>query len=344
MILQKKTICFIIFLIGFISKYYSQETLRGIVYSAKDSTAIVSASVYFDGTNIGVSTDTEGKFQLTKSGGTTSPLIISSLGYKTFVVTETSYKPNATLKIFLRESSESLDEVFIETDPWTRKRKLGIFRREFLGNTRGADLSKIKNEDAVKLQYIPSKNILVAYSEEPLIIKNKNLGYEVKYNMENFKVEFSTGTSGLQFVHLVYYEGYTFFSDLRKSPSKKYLKNREKAYKGSSLHFMRSLSSKRLNENGFRIFHEKFEVPPYQLFDIENSGELTRVKLLEKQLTILYRDFDQSIIIAEDLFFIDQWGNHTPPTKVIFGGEMGKSRISKTLPTNYGLFFEAGKN
>lgn len=343
MILTKKIFCFIILLIGLISKSYSQETLRGIVYSLKDSTAIVGASVYFDGTNIGVSTDTEGKFQIIKSGGITSPLIISSLGYNTYVLTGISHNPDTTLKIFLGESTEPLDEVFIETDPWTRKRKLGVFRREFLGNTLDAALSKIKNEDAVKLRYIPSKNILLAYAEEPLIIKNKHLGYEVKYNLENFKVEFSTGTSGLRLVHLVYYEGYTFFSELRKSPSKKHLKNRDQAYKGSSLHFMRSLSSKKLHENGFRIFHEKFEVPPYQLFDIENSDELTQIKLLEKKITILYGDINQSLIVAEDIFFIDQWGNHTPPTKVIFGGDMGKSRIARTLPTNYGFISEASK-
>lgn len=342
MILFRKAIFSFVLLTGCIS--YSQETLKGTVYSAKDSTTVLGASVYFDGTNIGVSTGSDGGFQIINSGNITSPLIISSLGFKTYVVTETNSYPEATLKIFLRESTESLDEVMIETDPWTRKTKLRIFRREFLGNTPDATHSKIKNEDAVKLRYIPSKNVLLAHAEEPLLIKNRHLGYELRYNLENFKVEFSIGTSGLKLVNLVYYEGYIFFNELSKSPSKKHLKNREKIYKGSSLHFMRSLASKKLHENGFRIFHEKFEVPPYQLFLIENSDDLTRIKLLEERITILYEDFNQSYIIAKDIFFIDQYGNHTPPTNIIFGGDMGKMRIARTLPTNYNFFSEADQN
>ncbi len=334
--LKQITFCFAILFITCLSLGYSQETIQGIVYNTKDSTGIAGASVYFDGTNIGVSTDLDGKFKITKNNGITSPLIISSLGFKTLVAPNIEFKTGATLKIYLKENTETLEEVFIETDPWTRKRKLGIFRREFLGNTYDAALTKIQNEEAIKLRYIPSKKIMVAYAEEPLVIINKHLGYKVRYNLENFKVEFSTGTSGLTLVHLVYYEGYLFFDELRKKPSKKQLKNREKTYQGSSLHFMRSLAYKKLHENEFRIFHEKFEVPPYKFFQIDNEGELTSIRILEKQLSILYKGIDQSLIVAQEVFHIDQWGNHSPPTNVIFGGEMGNSRIARTLPTNYG--------
>ena len=337
MYLQKRKFCFTILTLALAITGYAQEIYKGTVQSAKDSSAIAGASVYFDGTNIGVSTDIDGKFLIKKGAGVTTPLIVSSLGYKTLVLTENSGKPNVTFKIYLQESTESLDEVHIETDPWTRKKKLEIFRREFLGNTANASLTKIKNEEAIKLRYIPSKKIMVAYADEPLIIKNTFLGYEVRYDMEDFKVEFTTGTSGLTLVHLVSYEGYTFFNELKKAASKKHLKNREKTYNGSSLHFLRSLASKKLHENGFKIFHEKFEVPPYSLFQIDKVDNLTKVKLLEKQVIILHGGVNQSIIVAEDVFYIDQFGNHSPSTNVIFGGEMGNSRLAKTLPTSYNI-------
>ena len=36
--------------------------------------------------------------------------------------------------ILLKPSIESLDEVFLETDPWSREKKLRYFREWFLGS------------------------------------------------------------------------------------------------------------------------------------------------------------------------------------------------------------------
>ena len=334
---MKKIILLFVLFITWTFPCNAQELLQGKVYNSTDSTAIAGASVYFDGTNIGVSTDLDGNFRIRKNEGTTTPLIVSSLGFKTLVVDNSSLRPGVTLKIFLKESTEMLGEVFLETDPWSRRKKLGIFRREFLGNTYDAQRSKIKNEEAIELRYIPSKDILIAHAEAPLIITNKNLGYEVKYNLQNFKVEFSTGTSGLRLVHRVYYEGYTFFKELKNSPSKKILKNREQVYRGSSLHFMRALANRQLMENGFRIFQERFEVPPYQPFELVSVNDLVKVDVLKDTVTILYGDITQSLIAAEGHFYIDQWGNHSPPGNVIFGGAMGESRVARTLPMNYAI-------
>ncbi len=98
---------------------------------------------------------------------------------------------------------------------------------------------------------------------------------------------------------------------------------------------MRSLANKKLHENGFRIFHEKFEVAPYQYFNIQPVGQVTTVDVLKEEISILYNNFYQSLLAAAGTFEIDQWGNHSPPAYVIFGGEMGHSRISRTLPLNF---------
>ncbi len=235
----------------------------------------------------------------------------------------------------MAESTESLKEVFLETDPWSRKKKLAIFKREFLGNSKESLQCKIKNEDDIQLVYVPSKNILLAYAEVPLKIINRFLGYEVNYNLQNFRIDFSTGESGLRFSRIVYYEGYSYFKELRKKPSKKIMSNRAKTYRGSSLHFMRSLANKKLRENGFRIFFDKFEVPPYQYFNIKPTNQATQIEVLRDELSILFNDLDQSLLATKGNFIIDQWGNHYPPVNVIFGGEMSHSRMSRTLPLNF---------
>lgn len=324
-----------LFLIPGCGPTQAQEILEGTIYSARDSSVVVGASIYYDGTNLGVSSNMDGKFTIKKEEGISAPLVISSLGYQTIALTNYKSYINKNLKIFLAESTESLGEVFLETDPWSRKKKLAIFKREFLGNTKESLQCRIMNEDAIQLVYVPSEDILLAFAEAPLKITNRFLGYEVNYNLQNFRIEFSTGESGFRLTQLVFYEGYSYFRELRKNVSKKFLKNRAQTYIGSSLHFMRSLASEELRENGFRIFYNKFEVPPYQYFHIQPKEQLTQIEVLKEELAILFNNLDQSLIVAKGTFIIDQWGNHSPPANVIFGGEMGHSRISKTLPLNF---------
>jgi hypothetical protein len=136
---------------------------------------------------------------------------------------------------------------------------------------------------------------------------------------------------------LVYYEGYSFFEELSEKPRRRYLKNRENTYNGSSLHFMRSLANRKLAENGFRIFHEKFEVLPYAHFMINPIDDITRVEVLKEKLTIVYSPLIQSALHTTGVFYIDSNGNFSPPQNVMFSGEMSKSRVAGMLPLNYNL-------
>ena len=320
------------FLVGCVSSY-GQTQLSGQVLSAVDSLPLPGASVYFDGTSIGVSTRDDGTFQISTNSSLTSVLIIQALGFKTYFVQNPGDSKDLG-EIFLIESQESLDEVHLETDPWSRKKKMEIFKREFLGKDKAALQCRIVNEEVVKLRYIPSTQTLVAFAEVPLKIVNRFLGYEVTYNLTEFKAEFSTA-SGLRLTSMVYYEGFSLFEEIRKKPSKRFLKNREVTFQGSSLHFMRSLANSELSENGFRIFHKGFEVPPYAHFKITDHGEIKEVELLQEKITIVFEPLVQSAIQAEGNFFIDIFGNYTPAQKVLFSGEMSKARTAELLPLNY---------
>lgn len=318
-----------------VEKHQAQTVLQGRVYSAKDSTALFGASVYFDGTSLGVSTNENGEFRIPLKNSTTSPLVISSLGFETILIKDYNPGENVIFKIYLRESMESLPAVHLETDPWSRDKKLRIFTREFLGNSLAGRKCRIKNTEAIFLTYIPSKEILVAEAKEPLKIINRHLGYEMTYTLTDFRVEFSTGTSGIQFTTLVYYEGLSFFEEIKKTPSKKSLRNRESAFSGSALHFMRSLASRTLTENNFRIFKKSFEVEPYEYFQLKNEKELVQVQIIENPIIVLYREVEQSSIRAENQFYIDALGNHTPPYGLTVSGYMGGKRAAEMLPLDY---------
>ncbi len=84
-------------------------------------------------------------------------------------------------------------------------------------------------------------------ADDPLVIDNKELGYRLKYQLEDFRYNFQT--------HVLIFYGYTLFTELDKNgPSKKQLKNREKAYNGSISHFMRSLYHDSLQAEGFEVY------------------------------------------------------------------------------------------
>ena len=315
---------------------FGQQRLEGYVYSAKDSTVLEAASIYFDGTTVGTITNKNGHYSIPVQEGITSPLVITMMGYAPVYLNK--FANGAMPPVYLSEKTETLDQVFLETDPWSRQRKLDVFRTQFLGNSPEAQKCRILNEDALGLHYSPSKLKLSAWANEPLIIENKHLGYTIRYTLTDFYVAYDKGRS-IQYpiMNMVYYEGFSFFQELKEKTRRKYLKNREDSYNGSVLHFMRALAQKQLHENNFRIFYKKFETPPYLHFEFRKILDRTYVKLDVEALSILYDNAEQSSLKAKETFVIDAFGNHSPPSAVIMSGAMSYRRFAFTLPLDYKL-------
>lgn len=214
---------------------------------------------------------------------------------------------------------------------------MNVFRREFLGKIKESLDCRILNEKAIRLYYNKNEEILYAYTSEPLIVSNKFLGYTLTFDLTDFEAKFNSGFSGFHAVYSSYFSGTAFFSELNKKVKKKYVKNRKQTYLGSILHFMRSLSKKRLAEENFRIFKDSYEVPPYYYFEIEVQDDMSKIDQKTERLSILYDDFDQSLIEVEGAFFIDGYGNHSPVRNVLFGGHLSLQGIAGTLPLDYQL-------
>lgn len=331
-LIVKRTVNLFLMLFAFLLQ--GQEMISGSVFSAKDTTALEGVAVYFDGTSLGTVTNSQGNFRIEKNKSGVAPLVISFLGFEK-VILPLAEKSEDLPTIYLKEKEEMLAEVIVEPDTWSREKKLAFFRREFLGSTPAAADSKIINEDAIKLYYRPSKKVLFAEVSEPLSIINKHLGYKVTFDLSHFELRFLNDPGAFNSKRMVLYEGTSFFEELRERPGKKFLRNRELAYNGSSLHFMRSLEQRLLRENRFRIFHKGFETEPYHFFELSKTVQGTRVKLLAEKLSILYYDLEQSGLEATATFTIDRLGNHTPPMAVVLSGEMSQDRVANMLPLNY---------
>lgn len=313
---------------------FSQSEVSGYIFRAQDSTAIYGASVYFDGTSIGASTNNEGYFKILFEKNN-SQLIISAIGYESVMINQKNIKTNKTLpNIYLSEKLEELETAYIESDTWSRSRKLKIFKREFLGTGKPSKLCKIINEKSIELRYIPSLKTLVATANEPLVIENNYLGYILKYNLRDFQVTLKIENNDSIPVSISYH-GFSFFKPLGNKISRKNLRNRKKSYLGSSFHFMRALYSKELDKNKFEIFYKWSQVPNYKYFEITDFENMKKVKLLVNDIQIRYNKYKQSVLMAKEEFTIDYWGHYTPPESINLNGEMSKKRIAELLPLGY---------
>lgn len=335
--MTKHKLVLILSLIVFSCTAAFSQTIQGVVLDQKTQEPIESASVYFDNTTIGTSTNANGAFSIASVESITSPLIISFLGYQNVIISD--YSTTKTYKILLVEDLNTLDQVVINADDGMPKAiKLQQFKKQFLGFSDNAKSCTILNEEDLILSYNAELNQLSASSRKPIIIKNNNLQYLVNFDIRDFEIIYHH--VDLEFKRLsiksVVYTGTSFYQLLKNTNSRKAIKLRDKTYKGSVLHFMRALSKQQLKDEGYQIFNNGFKVDPYKYITVianDNSASVA-VKLL-KRLNILYKKRQSVIECMVDEFYIDQYGNHSPINQVLFGGDMGNQRIGDSLPFDY---------
>lgn len=331
----KKEFFILLFLTAFTT--FSQS-IKGVVLDEKTNTPIESASVYFDNTTIGTSTNNKGEFSLPYKDGIKSALIISYIGYQNVMLYE--YEVGKLYKVLMTEDLNTLDEVVISAiDSMPTAMKLEHFRKQFLGFSEAAKSCKILNEHDLILRYNYKKKQLTAKAKKPILVRNDDLQYLVSFQINEFTIDYSYANIKDKHFHVksVVYTGTTFYEPLENADSKKAIKNRNKTYEGSVIHFMRALSKKTLEAEGYQIFSGGFKVNPENYITIkpiENTNNV-RVKML-KPLSILYNKNRQSEMQSlVDEFTIDEYGNHSPLQQVLFSGDMGNQRVGDLLPFDY---------
>jgi len=332
---MKIRLVFLLFLIINQTISYAQ-IIKGTVFDKITNESLEGASVYLDGTTIGVITNSEGKFEIDLNNTNNTQLIVSYIGFKTEIFQPSELKRN--LNVFLIESPNELEEIILDADIWSRQKKMQIFESEFLGKTLASNYCRIINKEDIVLKYNSSNNTLTAYSYKPIVIINKYLGFKIVFNIQDYELQFFDNSQENPHVSKFHYAGTSFFTELKKTTSKRHLKNRQNAYNGSLIHFMRALSNKTLTENKFTVYYKSLPVEPYKFFKIAKENNKTKIDMLVDYLIIVFNNFHQSSIefsTKEHIFYIDKNGNHNISSSILFGGSFGSKRISEMLPLNY---------
>lgn len=316
----------------------NSQTVSGFVYDNVSREPLVGASVYFDNTTIGTSTDFDGSFELTLPEGIRSAMVISFLGYTS--ETRMRFDAPGTLRIYLEPESNVLEEVVLSPDDdWPRDLKLSEFRKHYLGSSIRGRSCRILNEDDLILVYSKKRKRLYARVKAPLKIRNDMLKYLITADLKAFGVGYTSVSRNRKNLVSsgVIYKGLNRYQSLDSTGLPAVEQARREAYYGSVLHFMRSLARKDLYAQGYTIRYEGEIVDPYDMITVlEQRGREGVMVRLKDKVEILYKARDLSAMeVTTSAFYIDDQGNHSPIDKVRFGGVMGDQRMGDALPMDF---------
>lgn len=244
-------ICFACIML-FQSSYAQTIAEKGLLLDKLTNRPIDGASVFINASGIGTISAADGTFDLSKfiQAQFGHPVLtIAVMGYET--ATFNLANKQGAVVIYLNPLIRELATVTVtasEKNGWEKYGK--DFIESFLSYSEFSKLCKLENPEALKFYFDATNNILKVVAREPLIIQNRALGYKITYWLENFEYNYNT--------RILFYSGLTFFDDLirpnkRKAQSAKLRLNREAAYNGSVMHFVRSVHAGTLASSGFEV-------------------------------------------------------------------------------------------
>ena len=131
------------------------------------------------------------------------------------------------------------------TDGWEKYGN--FFTNQFIGESKLAKECTLRNPEVLHFLYYKKSNRLKVLADEPIVVINPNLGYEIRYQLDSFVYYYNT--------QYYLYRGYSFFTELTGDDSLRavWVKNRQAAYQGSRLQFMHNYYDSTLTENGWLI-------------------------------------------------------------------------------------------
>lgn len=237
----------LLFLLLFIANYgYNQTKILGKVVDNDTHNPLEGANVFVSNTTLQTITSADGTFEISVPESHYQ-LIVSYIGYQSIVTQSENFNDLSKRQIiYLLPLSEILKTVKIISKK-DREKYLNIFTKNLIGTSENAQKTKILNLDDINLNINETNGDLEVSCETPLIIENPELKYRLTYLLSDFKYDFNN--------QLCYSSGYTSFEDLNTDERKKAKinKRRKKTYKGSIMHFIRSLYNNSFTEEGYII-------------------------------------------------------------------------------------------
>lgn len=289
--------------------FFEKVNIRGNVRDVETNEPIPGINVYVAGTLKGSSTDINGNFELKGLTPGRYEIVFSHIVYQlaNTLVTVEGDQQFIHIPVKLEPKTTQLENVEIVADNVKKKnwqRGLNLFEEEFFGNTQNASKCTIINPEVLNIEYDRTSGELKATADEPLIIENEALGYRINYILELF--EHTPKVTRLL--------GISNFEELpvnSNAERKRIIKNREKSYRGSMTHFLRSLTNDKLKKEGFvidevdelpnTINNSYFELPAKLHAERDQFAFDNTLKFTKYLLVIYTKEYESSAYVFDQL-------------------------------------------
>ncbi|MEO9483077.1 MAG: carboxypeptidase-like regulatory domain-containing protein [Ekhidna sp.] len=245
----------VLLVVFFVCRLSQAQLIEGNVVDKDTKEPIPFANVFFAGTLIGAITDLEGNFSFEIPVEGKYELTASYVGYQGYSKQILSTDELPFFRIELAPEVIELKDIQVEADTTGWHNNYPVFKRLFLGETQNATSVEIINPRDIFLFFDRIENGLFAHARKEIQVENNALGLRMGYKMHEFRMEYKT--------HRFYSFGVPRFEEMipkGKRQAKKWNKARDKAYRGSFNHFIRSFKENTFIEEGF-IVQELFRVP-----------------------------------------------------------------------------------
>ncbi|MDW3197359.1 MAG: carboxypeptidase-like regulatory domain-containing protein [Cytophagales bacterium] len=332
---------------------WAQLTVQGQVVDAETQEPIEGVSVFLNNTSYHAVTDSIGAFTIIGMQGA-HQLIAYKDDYKRSI---TSINRSTKARVELKRpfKPEQTKESQDAPNPYTAlqlEEFLNTFKLDFLGRSRNAENCEILNPEVLTFN-LAGGNTLRVTASVPIVIRNNRLGYDLTYHLKSYVRNLRTTS----------YVGHVFYQNtpgLELKP--KHFQAREKAYNGSTAHFLRSVLAGKHNREGYKLQTATDvggnwiykEVPISNLAVYNNEGVYLfgagkfRIIYLPERREYNYVRWLKANGIKEfgrgqytDMEFAAQKvkilpsGTIDPPLGLVFRGYMGWEQMADALPMNY---------
>lgn len=305
------------------------QKIKGVVLDQETKAPIDYASVFFDGTFVGTTTDEGGGFELDISKYKSRPLSVSAVGYHSASLT--GFSPGEVIRVLLIPKVFALEEVSVSTQSLVRKRKacMRIFKNEFIGLTSNARKCYILNEEDITFNYGNDSDTLRAYASKPIHIQNLALGYDISYHLDRFEYDRRSQTT-------LYTGSIIFNRDLAEDEEslQQYERRRAYAFSGSSKHFFRALWANSLESEGFILMNWKTEKALEYEDIVSQDFQGRKFLVYNEDIRIDYFSTYSYISFREFRVYFEADG-YFEPLPIIWTGKMSEQRIADFLPFEY---------
>ncbi len=226
-----------------------QTVISGSVIDKDTGEPLEAVNVYISYTTFGSSTDQEGGFNFQTDLAGQFELVFSRIGYKTEkrTITLSGDEPRLIFEVELESRAIVLSELEVKADNTEWLNNFESFKREFIGTTLNASDVVIKNRWVLDFNR-DATGRLIAKAEEPIVLINKAMGYELYVELNDFAWNLRDNTG--------YYRVQVRFEEMEPESGRQlrnWERNRERAFNGSLRHFLKSLHEDRLSRNRFEV-------------------------------------------------------------------------------------------